>query len=225
MAFAGTPGIDISSWQRDVDFKQVALAGYKFVYVKTSEGLTYKSPTLNVQWNEAGEAGLARGGYHFFHPLKDPKRQAEIVVDIVDRLGVGELPIALDFEGYDGISGVKGNAIVDPAIECMYELERLTGTIPVLYTGPSFWKYRLLPADHEDELKIYPLWEASYGDAPRDMPWPKTIWGTHWTFWQRTGSGTVPGVNGNCDINLFAGNEAQLRALLTGGTLLAGGAE
>ena len=119
------------------------------------------TPTLNVQWNEAGEAGLARGGYHFFHPLKDPKRQAEIVVDIVDRLGVGEMPIALDFEGYDGISGVKGNAIVDPAIECMYELERLTGTIPVLYTGPSFWKYRLLPADHEDELKIYPLWELS----------------------------------------------------------------
>lgn len=225
MALDGTPGIDCSAWQGRVDFEKVAQAGYKFVYVKTSEGLTYKSPTLLDQWSKAGDSGLLRGGYHFFHPLDDPHQQAHRVVDIVNKLGVGELPIALDFEGYAGIAGISGNRIVDPAIDCLMEIERLTNSVPVIYTGPSFWKYRLLPADREDELKNFPLWEASYGSAPRPMPWPETIWGTHWTFWQWTGSGKVPGVEGKCDINLFAGSVEQLRALLTGGELLSGGAK
>lgn len=213
----GTPGIDISAWQPKVDFKQVAASGFKFVFIKTSEGLTYRSPTLDAQWKSAGDAGLARGAYHFFHPLEDPWAQAERTVNIVNKLGVGELPIALDFEAYKGISGVKGNALVNPALECMEELERLTGTVPIIYTGPSFWKFRLLPADREQDLTQYPLWEASYSSTPKEMPWPKTKWGTHWTFWQLSGSGRVPGVSGNCDLNTFAGSVQELYALLTGG--------
>lgn len=212
----GLRGIDISAWQPRVDFAQVASAGYRFAWIKTSEGLTYLSPTLGAQWEGAGKAGLLRGAYHFFHPLLDPIAQAERFARIVQSLGLGELPPALDFEAFKGTKGAKPDQLVAAALACLDELERLVGVVPLLYTGPSFWKYHLAPSSRALELTRWPLWEASYGAAPRPMPWPETAWGTRYTIWQQSGSGRVPGVAGNCDLNVFPGTIGQLRSLLGG---------
>ncbi len=37
-----------------------------------------------------------------------------------------------------------------------------------------------------------------------------------WTFWQTSESGSVPGLSGDADVNLFNGSAADLRALTVG---------
>lgn len=208
------PGIDISAWQGNPDLRQVAAAGYRFVFVKATEGLTYTSPRFAPEWEEAEQVGLLRGAYHFFHPAQPPVAQAERFAKAIERSGMGELPPALDVEAFHGTAGVDNDVIVDASIAALETLERELGVVPLIYTGPSFWKYRLSRARNAKELFRWPVWWASYGSAPRPCPWPPTAWGTAWTFWQRSGSGRVPGVRGNCDLNAFAGSEAQLRGLV-----------
>ena len=205
-------GIDISAWQGNPDLGEVARAGYRFVYVKATEGLSYRSPRFAPEFREAGEVGLLRGGYHFFHPHRDPRQQASRFVAELDAVGHGELPPALDVEAFSGMPKLEPDRLCDAVLTCLDSLERQTGQLPVLYTGPSFWKYRLGRARHASELRRYPLWWASYTrdasatDPPRPPPW-------EWAFWQRSGSGRVPGVRGNCDLDVFAGDELQLVSL------------
>ena len=39
-------GIDVSNWQGNIDFRRVKEAGIDVVYIKASEGTTYRDPYL-----------------------------------------------------------------------------------------------------------------------------------------------------------------------------------
>ena len=41
---AGAPGLDVSNWQRTIQWSAVARAGYRFAMLKASEGITYVDP-------------------------------------------------------------------------------------------------------------------------------------------------------------------------------------
>ncbi len=46
---------------------------------------------------------------------------------------------------------------------------------------------------------------------------PQEKYGSHpFTFWQYTGTGVVPGINGNADINVFNGSRSLLAEILEG---------
>lgn len=67
-------GIDISAWQHDdaghpqINFDQVKEAGFKFVIIKATQGLTYQNPHFASDFDLAKEAGLLVGAYHFAWP-------------------------------------------------------------------------------------------------------------------------------------------------------------
>lgn len=219
-------GIDISAWQGNPNLSQVAEAGYRFVIVKATEGVRYVSPRLKPEWDEAGVVGLARGVYHFNRFELGPERQAEHFVRTVEaETGeFPEIPHAWDVETYTGATELQPSVVVDHALRGLRHLERLAGVKPLLYIADWYF-YMLLKGYHRRgfkaepramELTEFPLWLADYGTSPREMPWPETEWGTPWTFWQRSGSGSVPGVKGRCDLNEFAGSEEQLRSLSGG---------
>ena len=65
---AGLPGLDVSSWQGNVDWNAVAAAGARFAYVKATEGATYVNPYFPQQYGGAYQVGLVRGAYHFALP-------------------------------------------------------------------------------------------------------------------------------------------------------------
>lgn len=220
-------GIDVSSWQKNVDFKKVAESGVVFVFVKCTEGSGYTSPAFERQWADSASAGLLRGAYHFFLPLENPEKQIERFVAAVEKeksATPGELPLAFDFEGHVAINRVQPQIIVDAALRGLARLEALTG-VPLIYTGPGFFnlmlngsKIRFLrPAKNALELTRYPLWQAQYASKPSLMPWPipaiKTPSSARYTIWQDSGSGTIPGVAGRCDTNIFEGSEEALLSL------------
>ena len=208
-------GIDVSAWQGDVSQTEVRAAGYVFGYYKATEGIGYVSPRFAPEWREAREVGLYRGAYHFFHPLKDPVEQADRFVDVMGPIGRGDLPPALDFEGYNGIKGVNApDAFLENALLFLERVRELTKREPIIYIG--HWRGRVKAARRSADLMRYRLWLPSYTRTPRPMPWTNGFGGQAWTIWQHTGSGSVPGVHGRCDLNVFSGDAADLAALAGG---------
>lgn len=88
---------------------------------------------------------------------------------------------------------------------CEY-LKAAVGFSPIVY-----WATWYLP-DHVHpirELSEYPLWLAAYQQTipPIPAPWEMI------SFWQFTSSGRVPGIVGDCDINVFNGLPDRIHLL------------
>ena len=110
-------GIDVSSNQhpgsKPIDWEAVADAGYGFVIVKATQGLTYVNPWAVRDIEDAFAAGLFVGAYHYFEVGDDPAAQAKNFISalIGQRLDMGtwldwepgELPawsIATQLDGF-----------------------------------------------------------------------------------------------------------------------------
>lgn len=193
-------GIDVSHFQGIVNWQQVAQAGMSFAFAKATEGITYTDPQFTNNWPGIQAAGLLRGAYHFFEANDDASAQAKQFLSKV-QLEPGDLPPVLDVETN---AGVSDSQIWTGVATWLQLVEQATGRLPILYTAPGFWD------SHEPDptLTRYPLWLADYASEP---VLPKG-W-TSWLFWQHSQTGTVSGVTGSVDLDLFSGTLEQLRAL------------
>ena len=79
------------------------------------------------------------------------------------------------------------------------DLTRHYGKRPILYTTVDFYEENQLW-----QISGVEFWLRSVKEHPSDR-YP----GQHWTFWQYSGTGLVPGINGRVDLNTFAGSRAQ----------------
>ncbi len=212
---AGKPrGHDVSSHQKNVDWRSSKAKGATFVYIKATESHTYRNPYFDQQYNGSRSAGLLRGAYHFAVPDKSSGRtQAQHFV----RNGGGwtadgwTLPPALDIEynPYDSrhkCYGLSKAAMVGWIQSFSNEMKRLTGRRPVIYTTTHWWNVctggsRAFASNHA-------LWLARYhSESAGALP---AGW-SFWTFWQYDNSGSLPG-----DQNLFNGSLTQLRKFARG---------
>ncbi|MET9496874.1 lysozyme [Streptomyces sp. NPDC006552] len=211
-AAAKPKGHDVSSHQKNVNWKKARSKGARFVYVKATEATTYKNPYFTQQYNGARQVGIIRGAYHFALPDKSSgKAQASYFV----RNGGGwtsdgwTLPPALDIE-YNpyskkkcyGLSKTKTVAWIRSFSD---EVRRRTGRRPVIYTNSLWWRTctgnsRAFAANHA-------LWIARYSSSPGALP---AGW-SYWTFWQYDNGGGLPG-----DQNRFNGSLSQLRKFARG---------
>ena len=58
-------GIDVSAYQGDIDFNLVKEAGIDIVYIKSSEGSGFVDPYFEQNYQNAKNAGLSVGFYHY----------------------------------------------------------------------------------------------------------------------------------------------------------------
>ena len=59
-------GVDISEYQADVDMEALAEQNISFIYMKATEGSSYTDSRFRENWENAEEAGIPAGAYHFF---------------------------------------------------------------------------------------------------------------------------------------------------------------
>jgi lysozyme len=196
--------IDISHWDREVDFQSVASSGVVGVMQKATQGQLDVDPTYNGNRIKAIGASLLWGAYHF-GTGDDGVRQAEHFLSVV---GSSEnVLLALDFEQNPAGPSMD----LEQARAFVTHVQAQTGRYPGLYGG-SYLK-SLIGAASDPVLAQCWFWLAQYGPTPVIPP----NWGT-WTFWQYTDGAygpephTVLGI-GRCDRNFFNGPEAQLRRL------------
>ncbi|WP_445242509.1 GH25 family lysozyme [Microcoleus vaginatus] len=184
-------GIDVSDYQPNVNWQAVARDGIVFSFVKSTEGATFVAQSFARNWAAMKAAGIQRGAYHFFRPASSIQGQIDLFLKTV-KLEPGDLPPVLDVETTGGLSATQ---LCDRAAIWLEAVEKATLMRPIIYTYPGFW-------DNLGTKRFadYPLWIAHYTSA--EEPWVPGGWKT-WTFWQYSDSGSVSGVSGNVDTNIF----------------------
>jgi len=211
-------GIDVSRWQHPngaaIDWDAVRQSGQRFVFIKATEGpeaggSPYVNPYFKGDWTDAARAGLLRGAYHYAQPSTAPNAGVLQARDFVATTGTMQgpmdLPPVLDIEETNGLAPAQMVTFVK---SWLTEVERLTGRRPIIYTGLSFWNLGLAGST---EFAAYRLWFARWLDAPTPGQLPSGF--LTWTFWQRSSTGRVPGIQSAVDLNSYCCAEANLLAL------------
>ena len=194
-------GIDCSNWQATVNWGQVIGAGYQFGICKASESIDYADTYFAANWAGMLAHNVARGAYHFCQPDKNaPQTEAAWFLRCVNAAG-GLLPgdvLVGDFEAGTG-------NLHNWAVAWLDAVAQAVGFLPMFYSGRWFMDPHGLVGS--DQLAQHGLWLAEYDSTPPVEP-------PNWAFvamWQFSCTGQVPGVQGDCDENVFFGSVDQLR--------------
>ena len=200
-------GTDVSKYQRDVDWKAAREAGVSFVFIKATEGGDRLDDYFHKHWRGARAAGVPRSAYHFYYFCRPAREQAEWFIRNVPR-EAGVLPHVLDMEWNHTSPTCK---LRPPAETVQREMrvfadaiERHYGKRPIIYTSIDFYEDNGLR-----NFKGYDYWLRSVSAHPDER-----YGNERFLFWQYTGTGEVPGIEGDADINVFNGTETQWRAWL-----------
>src|SRR5690606_5983222 len=90
-------GIDVSRYQRSVDWETARSNGVNFVFIKATEGGDRVDEMFETHWRGAGQAGMRRGAYHFYYHCRSAAEQARWYIRHVPK-AKGMLPPVLDME-------------------------------------------------------------------------------------------------------------------------------
>ena len=196
------PGIDVSHYQGTVDWSSVKNAEIVFAFAKATDGNTYTDPQFQINWQAMQLAGLVRGAYHFYETTDDPTSQAQHFIATLGALAANDLPPVVDIEAF---KGNFGSASIAANLQIWLDtVGQAVGCKPIIYTNTNFWNQYV-----SGDFSSYPLWIADYGVSQPKIP---STWKS-WSFWQSSQSGSVAGVTGTVDMDVFAGSASDLLTL------------
>jgi lysozyme len=200
-------GMDVSSYDPNVDWPTAHASGIEFAFVRASDGTQYPDPLFAQHWAAAKSAGVIRGAYQFFRPAEDPIAQADLLIQSMGTLDKDDLPPVLDLETAGGLTQAQ---VVAAAQQWLDHVAAATGRTPIIYAGLYSWHD--LTGSHD--MTTSPLWVAQYTSAAcPNIPDP---W-TRWSFWQYSDTGSVSGIPGSMlDVDVFNGTRDDLIAYAEG---------
>ena len=191
-------GIDVSDYQRDIDWQQVAEAGIEFAFVRMgyrgySQGILHPDEMAATNIENAQAAGLDVGAYFFSQAITPEEAEEEAVycLALLERYDL-QLPVVYDWEYISAdarTANLDSATLTQCAIRFCQTIEA-AGLEAMVYANPDIALNRL-------DLKLlqrYDFWLALY-DNEMDYPYQAR-------FWQYTDSGTVPGIEGSVDLNI-----------------------
>lgn len=199
-----TPGLDVSEFQKDIDWTQVPKAGVKFAYIRATDGTTIQDANFAQNWKGAEQAGLLVGPYHYFTTTSPVASQIDNFVNTIKTVDAGNLPPVIDVEDPKQFANFTVQQRVDMIQQMLDGVQAKTGIKPMLYMSSNFSATELNSAP---QFNPYRLWVADYTTASEPIvpkPW------SGWDFWQHTDSGTVPGIAGGVDLDYFNGTADQI---------------
>lgn len=213
-------GVDVSSYQPDIDWQALYASGRRFMFARVADGSgnldcpRLGEPHTTAHYAEhrdsARAAKFLTGAYIFFRAGTDLEVDAQVAL-LCSQLDHTDLPPVLDCE--DGSDRKLAQPAVKRAVLRAIEgVQKYAGRVMV-YTSVGWWE----PWLGDVALPDVDLWIANYGVKSPLIPrtWKrKDSRGKPLgaTIWQYTGSGTFPGLKGKIDMNLFRGSESDLRA-------------
>jgi len=210
--------IDVSSSQNPIYWAKVRAAGYEYAIVKLTEGATEESPTWKRHAEDAAAAGLKVGYYHYAWPGDgDAEEEAHWFLEHMRQVPTPQLVPWLDLEEEgEPWNGFEHSGATLSAWSAQW-LAEVTGevggagiyggnTAELLVPGYglaaySYWTPHYVPrsiiADCQasDPVSVCAA-RKIHRPKHRNSMWPS------WDIWQWTSRGRVPGIEGNCDLNV-----------------------
>ena len=192
-------GIDVSTFQGDIDWQKVKEAGITFAIIRVGgrgygqAGGLYTDKRAQDNYKGAKEAGLDVGAYFFSQAITEAEavEEAEYVLEQIKGWEL-TMPVVFDWE-YMGEEARTANVEPQQLTDCMNAFckrIRQAGLESMIYfnadqSDESFYM---------EEVTDTALWLAMYAGW-QNYPYKVDMW-------QYTNTGSVPGISGNVDINL-----------------------
>jgi len=191
-------GIDVSKHQGIIDLGKVEQSGVKFVIIQAGYGKNNVDQYFKRNIEGAIKAGLKVGVYWFIYALNedDAIKNAEKFHQTIEPYKEHiTMKVIADWEyDSDDYSIKKGVAQTNSSrtriVRTFLNYLKYKGWDVANYANPDYIKNKF------EDLSQYPLWLAYYTDNEKNTekynPW----------MWQYSSKGKVPGVKGNCDMNI-----------------------
>jgi len=180
-------GIDISSHQGYIDWKKVSSdKDIRFVYIKATEGSTYRSPHYAHNITQARRYGLLVGSYHYLSSTSTIDEQFENFSTYALK-SVQDLIPMLDVESRGGWSRSQ---LIDSVDKFCELTQRHYGVQPMIYSTMGFYNKNLNPHFNHHHLYI-----GRYANEE-----PEINWEGEYTIWQYSETGIIPGIDAYVDL-------------------------
>lgn len=192
-------GIDVSSFQGDIDWQAVSEDGIGFAIIRLgrrgyTEGALFEDDNFRQNLQGALDAGLDVGVYFFSQAVtpEEAEEEADFVLAALDGQELA-LPMTFDWEPVrQEDSRTNDMSGEDATRYAVAFCERIgdAGYRPAVYFNQTqgYLGYDLR------ELETYDLWLAEYDSVP-DFYY-------HFNLWQYSESGQVDGIEGDVDLDL-----------------------
>lgn len=191
-----TTGIDVSKWQGDIDWATVANAGIDFAIIRcayrgSSTGVIVEDPYFKQNIKGATENGIKVGVYFFTQAITEAEavEEASTAISLVQGYKLN-FPIFIDTEGSGGRADNLSKQARTAIVKAFCETVRNSGYKPGIYAS-KYWYYDNLDVS---QLSTYNIWVAQYNTVCN--------YNGRYDMWQYSSKGSVPGINGNVDMNI-----------------------
>lgn len=210
-------GVDVSHWHPVVNWSELVADGISFVGIKTTQGASYRDPTLIAHRDgRRANAGQLIGSIFFHYPNGGrPEIEAANFLSAIGELQDDEY-LALDVE--QGPTGIGAPMLPwiqawNAAIPKRYRKTDGRLIPNGVYTATHVWNELGNPPWPDATAGNVFLWlkryASDYGECPPPWSYP--------TIWQNSATGVVPGVTGpQVDLDFFVGDSAACRAFFKG---------
>lgn len=195
-------GVDVSSYQGEIDWQKVAGAGVRFAVIRAgyrgyTEGVLHEDAYFRQNMEGALDAGLEVGVYFFSQALneREAREEAAFLLDLIQDYEI-TYPVVFDWEQQSAETSrtreTDGETQTRCAIAFCRAVER-AGYLPMVYFNPSKGYTELELA----QLLDWPFWLAHYTED-----WSATGFRYDFAMWQYTSDGQVDGITGKVDLDL-----------------------
>ncbi|MCM1166259.1 MAG: hypothetical protein NC299_01225 [Lachnospiraceae bacterium] len=184
-----TKGIDVSSWQEDIDFKKVKKSGVKFVIIRAGFGTrTEPDKYFERNYRGAADAGLHVGAYWYSYAESGAQahEEARACLDIIKGKKF-DFPIFYDLEEQSQF--VRGMDFCSNLVRIFCNQLEENDCFAGLYTS----RYPLQHYISRDVASRYAVWVAEYN--------PTLNYRGNYGIWQYSSTGKVDGINGAVDLD------------------------
>ena len=188
-------GIDVSSWQGNIDFQRVKDAGVEFAFIRIGSQRGIGGEYFidkNFEQNIKGfqEVGIPVGIY--FYSYANNKLAAKVEAEwLIEKLKPYklDLPVVFDWENWSFYQefNLSFYNLTEMANTYLNTIEK-AGYKGMLYSSKNYLENVWF------ETK-YPVWLAHYTD--------QTNYQGKYKVWQLCSNGSIPGIYGNVDVNVM----------------------
>lgn len=190
-------GVDVSSYQGDIDWEMLSSQDISFAFIKATEGSSFVDPYFENNWENAADTDLRIGAYHFFSFESAGETQADLFCSTVTPVD-NMLPPVIDVEFYGRFESEKDLNISEVKHELRILVDLISdkyGMKPIIYASDE--SYEAIVKNDFDDCDLW--FRSVYFSIPNEI---------EAVFWQFSNRHRLDGYSGEevyIDMNVFCG--------------------
>ena len=193
---SGILGIDVSTWNGNIDWNKVKNSGVSYVIIRTgfrgsTQGALVEDNRFRQNIQGATNAGLKVGVYFFSQAVNEVEavEEASMVLSQIKGYPI-TYPVFIDVEPSGGRADALSSGDRTKVINAFCQTIQNGGYRAGIYANKTWLAQKM----NISALSGYKIWLAQYNST--------VTYGGRYDMWQYSDKGTVAGINGKVDMNL-----------------------